>query len=168
MASSAAKSRSPEALKHAWDWFDLHAKQRMQTINFYIVLVGAIIAGSGAAIKDEQYAFSALLGVVLVLVSALFFAMDRRARILVRVGEAALRQEEDALASATGNKSLSMVEASDRSSARSITYGQIFYAMFVAFGLVGAAILTFSLVKYASGPKDPGSPPVVFEVEVNG
>src|ERR1700719_3793399 len=95
---------SNDGLKHAWDWFDLHAKQRMQTVNFYIIVVGAVLAGAGAALKDKQYIVSGSLGLVLTLASVLFFAMDRRARSLVRLGESALRREEANLVNKTGNE----------------------------------------------------------------
>lgn len=138
--------RSSEALRHAWDWFDLHSKQRMQTVNFYIILVGAILAGSGAALKEKQYLYSALLGFLLTLMSALFFAMDRRARVLVRVGESALRREEELLAKDTGNQEVELVGASDHSSKGALTYGRIFYTMFVVMGTLGIALLVASVL----------------------
>lgn len=143
LAPSEDSAKRSDALAHAWNWFDLHAKQRMQTVNFYIVLMAATLAGSGAAIKDQEYVFGGLLGSVLILVSGLSIAMDRRARVLVRIGEAALRREQKLLAEASGNRALELVAAADSSSAGTMTYGRIFHVLFVASAVVGAAIVIY-------------------------
>jgi len=112
----------------------------MQTINFYIILIGALFVGAGAAIKDNQYLYSVMLGLIVALASLLFFAMDRRARSLVQIGEAALREEQARLAIAMDNPALALVDASSASAKHGVSYGRIFYAMFVVIGLLGLAI----------------------------
>jgi hypothetical protein len=118
----------------------------MQTVNFYIVLVAALIAGIGASVKEREYLISASLGLILMFVSLLFFALERRARVLVRIGEAALRTEEDTLANRASNEHLRMIEAANTSSSRAFTYGRIFYIMFVTLGLVGLIVAAYSAV----------------------
>jgi hypothetical protein len=110
-----------DGLDHAWAWFALHAGQRMQLINYFIVAVafvtGAISAG----------------GIILCVA---FELLDVRTRQLVRLGEQALISLESCLAERANTPELNLV-ARAGARARGTSY------RFVLRMLTRAGILLF-------------------------
>jgi hypothetical protein len=91
-----------QSVGHAWDWFALHANQRMQAVNFFLVAAAFLTA---AYVNAIQYAHPvvaigvAALGVFFCLV---FYAFELRIRELIKTGEKALGQAQQKLAAITG------------------------------------------------------------------
>lgn len=78
--------------EYAWSYFELHAEQRLKTLQFYITLATAILGAFILLIRYGQtHKWMALLGVVLVTLSFVFAKLDRRTRELVTNGEEALK-----------------------------------------------------------------------------
>lgn len=72
-------------LEHNWKYFELHANQRMQMFNFFIVVSTTISAGIGAFIKDKDYLILILfLCFALTLISLIFWKLDRRTSNLIK------------------------------------------------------------------------------------
>lgn len=85
-----------DLLKYAWDYFHFHASQRLTTFNFYLVICGLIIAGYATALKESRdIPIALLLGLVLTLMSFVFWKLDRRNRQLIWNAEEALKVLED-------------------------------------------------------------------------
>ena len=88
-------SESEERYRYAWDWFEYHAKQRLTTFNFFLIVLGAIgyvyIFGNQCIIKD-LVVWLALLGAIL---SFLFLLLEVRNTILVDDGRHALEELEE-------------------------------------------------------------------------
>jgi hypothetical protein len=83
-----------QAREHAWNWFALHATQRMQAFNFFVVAT----------------AFLALVGAWL---TFWFNRLDARSYQLVEAGEDALRVSQARLARLADNQSLMILDAVD-------------------------------------------------------
>jgi hypothetical protein len=79
--------------KQAWDYFNVHAAQRLTTFNFYIVISALLSTGLLATFnKDYQSPLLGLLvGCFLPLFSFVFYKLDERNRELIRGAEEALR-----------------------------------------------------------------------------
>ncbi|WP_067738743.1 hypothetical protein [Novosphingobium naphthalenivorans] len=77
------------ASAHAWKYFEIHAGQRLSMFNFFTVFAGLISAGLGATLQGgENVAYIGIfLGMVLVLVSFVFWKIDERAAVLVKHAE---------------------------------------------------------------------------------
>lgn len=78
--------------KQAWDYFALHAQQRLTTLNFYIVLSSALTAAIVASFQKE-FQFPLLRGVaglLMAVFSYAFWRLDLRNRWFVKRAEAAL------------------------------------------------------------------------------
>ena len=75
-----------EARNHAWSWFALHANQRMQTFNYFLIATAFLFAAYGALLDKNRVAAVgvAILGAWL---SFWFNRLDRRTRQLVNAGE---------------------------------------------------------------------------------
>ncbi len=81
-----------EARTYAWDYFALHAEQRMRLFNFFLILSGLIL-GAFPAVRGMAGGAKivALLPLLLVLTSFIFWRLEERTRRLVKNGEDALR-----------------------------------------------------------------------------
>jgi hypothetical protein len=79
-----------QALDHAWNWFNLHASQRMQTFNFFLVASAALIAAYASLL--EKYHWAALIvGLTGAWISYWFTRLDSRTRQLIEAGENVLK-----------------------------------------------------------------------------
>ena len=81
--------------QYAWNYFSLHADQRLKTFNFYAVLSTAIVAGILAIAKEAKNpAVAAPLAFLLAFLSFVFWKLDKRNRQLIKHGENALKHLE--------------------------------------------------------------------------
>lgn len=83
--------------KHAWDYFALHAQQRLATFNFFLifssVLLGALVTTFQ---KEFRVPFVAVpIGLFLVLLAFIFWKLDSRNKQLVKNAEDGLRSLEE-------------------------------------------------------------------------
>src|SRR3989442_14161765 len=92
-----------EARTYAWGYFAVHADQRMELFNFFLILSGLIIgafpAGRGMAPKAKAVA---LLPLLLLLAAFIFWRVQERTRRLVKNDENALRFLDEACAGPVG------------------------------------------------------------------
>lgn len=105
-----------EAQAYAWNWFALHAGQRMQLVNFWLVAVAFL----GAAFVQARTANLPAVAVGVCLTGALasvaFSLLDARTRELVLVAERALRdlEEKRVAAGAAASTRLVLAAATER------------------------------------------------------
>jgi len=95
-------------LTHAWNWFSLHAGQRMQSFNFFLIATAFMVAAYGTVLdKHRVVAFGiAMLGAW---VCFWFNRMERRTKQLVKAGEQALSPFQELLARSTDVDALRIV-----------------------------------------------------------
>ncbi|MTD55292.1 hypothetical protein [Amycolatopsis pithecellobii] len=79
---------------YAWNWFSMHANQRMQLVNFWLVAVAFLAAAFVQARMGHMTAIAVGVSVAGALSSLAFMMLDARTRQLVHLGERALRQVE--------------------------------------------------------------------------
>ena len=98
------------AFDDAWNWFSLHARQRMQSVNFFLLaasfLVGAYVTAMGA----NHPGLAAGISLVGAISSFVFFRIERRVRELLHAAEGALEPIEARIAAETGNLALRILE----------------------------------------------------------
>ncbi|MGN6155711.1 MAG: RipA family octameric membrane protein [Sphingomicrobium sp.] len=126
------------ATDHAWRYFELHAHQRVTVFNYYIVFAGIILAGLAASLQrnDDFAALGIALGVLLVLLSWVFWQLDRRAAFLVKHAERALETLEVQLPI---EAQLFRQEPEAPKPKWHWTYGRSFRFIFLVMSLVGLA-----------------------------
>ncbi|MCH9052826.1 MAG: hypothetical protein IIA72_17440 [Proteobacteria bacterium] len=135
------------ALDHAWKWFEYHANQRLVTFRFYLILVASLLAADFVALREKMWSISIVVGAILVCVTYLFFKLDERNKILVKLGEAALTSEENYISGILGNDNLNLVEKADIKPSGVLSYRQIFSGIFLAFALLGIVIVVYSVTR---------------------
>ena len=113
-----------EARDHAWNWFALHAAQRMQSFNFFLIATAFLVAAY-ASILDKRP--TAAIGVALLgaWLAVLFNRLDRRTRQLVNAGESALEVAQARLADRIGIANIRLLERVKYPEHGATTYRQI-------------------------------------------
>ena len=134
-----------QAREHAWKYFELHAHQRIAVFNFFLVVSGALTAGMAATLQGSAR-FSGLgvaLGILLALVSFLFWKLDQRVAFLVKHAEAGLTLIESYFPVSEAQLFLQeprkTTEAQQHSSVwtRQWSYGRVFRFLFASMAAVG-------------------------------
>lgn len=85
-----------KAMEHLWRFFALHAQQRVSVFNFFVVLAGVISAAIGGALQAGRplNVVVIALGLLLPLLSFVFWRLDQRNSDLIKISERALRSGE--------------------------------------------------------------------------
>jgi hypothetical protein len=79
-----------KAQTYAWNWFALHAGQRLQLVNFWLVAVAFLASAYVQARSSHMTAIAFGVSVTGAVSSVAFMKLDVRTRQLVRVAENAL------------------------------------------------------------------------------
>ena len=81
-------------LDYAWNWFNLHASQRVTMFNYFLVASGILANAYGLLLREELWAVAAVAAGIGCIVSLISLGLDRRNRQLVKLGEEVLRDIE--------------------------------------------------------------------------
>lgn len=113
-----------DALKHSWDWFSMHAAQRMQSFNFFLVATAFLAAGYSALLDKQPIAAIAvaLLGSI---ISNLFSRLDLRTRQLIVAGEDVLKELQLKIAKGTGIAEVEILKKVDKKTCGSMSYRKV-------------------------------------------
>lgn len=139
-------------LNHAWNYFAFHANQRITVFNFFIVFSGLILAGLGALLQGEPRLsiLGVVLGLLLLLLSIVFWQLDRRVSFMIKHSETALTVAEKALLP----PDLHIVDSEPAAFAHAKqthklwTYGKSFRIIFVCMGIIGLAASGISAMRF--------------------
>jgi hypothetical protein len=83
-----------DAIDYAWKWFAYHAAQRMQTFNFFLILMGALSVGYYQAYQSKSDVYAAIVASFGAVVAFAFVVLEVRNEELVNVGRNALQSIE--------------------------------------------------------------------------
>lgn len=100
-------------LTHAWSWFELHARQRLQAVNFFLIAVAFLISAYVASLRVSD-AFALIAAIVGLGVSACFYVIEIRTRELVKIGESAMGELERRLSGLLSLNDLEFVARADK------------------------------------------------------
>ncbi len=138
------------ALEHSRALFAMHAGQRMQLVNFFIVaaafLTGAFVNALAPDSAPQNYVAAAISSVGVV-VSVLFLFLEQRTKKLVKIGEGALKSLERGLADELKLDELRLCERAECESG--VTYG---FALWYFYRVVAAAFALGTLWALAHSP----------------
>jgi len=130
------QSFNKDAYQVAWNWFRVHADQRMDLFKTFVVITLGLTAGYISLYNLKSYAAAcgvAALGFVL---SAAFKFLDIRVAALLKFGEAALKAEERRLRTEVGYDEILIVANSQPASLGFLTYRRILNVIYM-----GASVL---------------------------
>lgn len=91
-----SRDETKEFQTYAWNYFQLHAGQRMSVFNFYIFLAALMTTGLVTTfnVSFQAHYLGILLGALLSFISFVFWKLDERTRFLIRLSEDALKELE--------------------------------------------------------------------------
>ena len=145
-------SRLTDQRQYAWDYFQLHATQRMSLFNFFVLISAILTAGMGSALgKNGIYEHVGLaLAASLILVSFTFWKLDLRVRFLVKHAESILKMVEATQAEDGANSAeLALFTQEERKTIElqrqrgrcpvgwHLSYSKCFGLIYVVFGALG-------------------------------
>lgn len=83
-------------LNMSWNYFSLHANQRMQLLHFYILLETLFVTGLLALfqVNEKLTIFRLVLSVAIIFFSCIFFALDKRSKQMIEYSEDAIKNIE--------------------------------------------------------------------------
>jgi Flp pilus assembly protein TadB len=96
---------------YAWNWFALHAGQRLQLVNFWLVAVAFLASAFVQALLSHMVAIAFGISVAGIIASLAFMRLDARTRELVQVAENALRYIEENGRKDSPNQTIELVKA---------------------------------------------------------
>ena len=97
---------------YAWNWFELHAGQRLQLVNFWLVAVAFLAAAFVQAKASHLTAIAFGVSVTGAVSSLAFMRLDVRTRQLVQVAENALSVFEKGNTAAGADEAFELTKAS--------------------------------------------------------
>lgn len=121
MAAGDLDEIAKQAGDHAWAWFALHAAQRMQSFNFFLVATAFLIAAY-ASLLEKHHLAAIIVALIGAWIAFWFNRLDARTRQLVNAGESALKIWEAHLADRTNLPSLKILENVERPAPWSSSY----------------------------------------------
>ena len=86
--------------QHAWQYFELHAIQRISLIKYYIGLYSLYITASGYIVFHDPIVASGdkfivtILSIFIILITFVFYLLDQRNRDLIHLAEDSLKKYE--------------------------------------------------------------------------
>ncbi len=101
-----------KAQTYAWNWFALHAGQRLQLVNFWLVAVAFLASAYVQSRSSHMTAIAFGVSVTGVVSSVAFMRLDVRTRQMVQVAENALRHFEASAVAAGMDEVTELVKAS--------------------------------------------------------
>jgi hypothetical protein len=104
--------RNASLQSYAWNWFALHAGQRLQLVNFWLVAVAFLAAAFVQAKASHLTAIAFGVSVTGAVSSLAFMRLDVRTRQLVRVAENALSVFEKDNTAAGADETFELTKAS--------------------------------------------------------
>lgn len=139
-----------QSLDHAWAWFSLHASQRLQMLNFWLIAVAFLVTAYAASVGKSHPGLPLAIAVGGAIMSFCFHRLERRTRSLVRFAEDALKQLEDGLAATSGVAEIRIIQRVNeaRNKCDFSTYGRVILVMqwAVIVGFLGAAAYAATLL----------------------
>ena len=100
-----------EKKDYLWNYFQLHAGQRMSLFNFFVLFSSLLTAGLAGTFKKESevpFLISFCLASGLIIMSFTFWKLDQRVRHLIKLAEKALKEFEKQLSSLNKYENLSL------------------------------------------------------------
>lgn len=134
-----------------WNYFELHAKQRLTTFRYYLIMLTLLVTGIAFIYAEhkELLVYAQFFSGFLVLISILFLLLDRRNIKFYKKAIYNLKTYEDYLQNTfpIGNFQVRNVFTSHYLATEcKISYTIIFFVLYILVCLASAAFLLFTII----------------------
>jgi DNA adenine methylase len=137
---------------HAWDYFALHAEQRLRMFHFFIILQTALVAAMlfAARMNSGSGKHYWIIGGVMMFLSFIFWKLDQRTKGMIKVSEEALKDFERRAGAAWNIQDLLPFTNDPQAKGQVgmspwgvISYSKCFGTIFLVFGTLGLGVLVW-------------------------
>jgi hypothetical protein len=136
-----------EARSYAWNWFALHAGQRLQLVNFWLVAVAFLAAAFVQSQISHLRAIAAGVALIGAVASVAFQRLDARTRQLSQVAEDALREfEAEWVAQGSSDLVALVARSHERRQSRLDSYRTIIQGLQLCVAAVFVGAFIYALV----------------------
>ena len=149
---------------YIWNYFQLHASQRLTTFNFYIVISTLMMSGFFVVIQSIP-GLGLILGMITTLMSFVFWKLDVRNKQLIKNSENALKYIEntDSIAETEEARVLNIFRYEEAQTKRIrerrfiapwkwfFSYSTCFNIVYAVFALLGLIGLIYAIVVICLG-----------------
>jgi len=140
---------------YAWNYFAMHADQRLKTFGFYLTLATIIVGAFATILKNGgggiNWKYLSVLPFLLSFMTFIFWKFELRNKQLVRNGEEALEHLDTLLPLENTNAEPHVLriiardayfsgQAKESPHKRGWTYSRCFKAVFLVFGIAGLIV----------------------------
>jgi hypothetical protein len=134
--------------EYAWEYFKLHAGQRLQTFNFFLIVAGLLAGGTTALVKETgpAHGITIPLGLALTALSFVFWMLEQRTKHLVKNAEAALKYLDSLEVLEDKQQVTHVLRLFDHDDhvvkvrGWCVSYSRCFNIIFLVFGLLGIVL----------------------------
>jgi hypothetical protein len=134
------------ALEHCRSWFELHASQRQNLLNFFLIAIAFLFNAYVGALGGHREILAALIGLLGALISFGFTLMDLRNRDLTRAGESPMMELERRMALRCDLPQLRIQEAINQPRRPWLSMGKIIRAIHITVAVVFVGATIYALV----------------------
>lgn len=149
--------------EYSWEYFKVHAEQRVSLFHFFVVFSSLVTVGLAGTLQKgiQTYLVGVGLGAILMLVSFVFWKLNKRVGYLIKHAESALKWIEAKVPLENCKEEAHVLQLFILEEIRTkrerkapwhapwkwhLTYSKCFGLAFLAFGLIGLAGTVVSLV----------------------
>lgn len=123
------------AFDYAWGYFTVHAGQRMQSVNFFLLAAAFLVGAYVNAMANGHPGLAVGISLLGGFASLIFFRIERRVRELIHAAEAALRPIEEAMARRTEIPALRILHSVAAVTPGAWHYSKVFKMLYLAVGI---------------------------------
>lgn len=127
-----------QSIRHAWDWFALHANQRMQGVNFFLLAAAFLTAAYVNAMQYSKPLVALGVAALGVWFCVVFYRFELRIRELIKVGEKALSRSQEKLSQLTGLQEFEICKMVETPKHLFTSYHKVISALYALTGVAFA------------------------------
>lgn len=126
-------------INNLWKYFELHANQRMQLMNFYIVIESLFLTGLVTMLNSKEDLLIFELGVCIAMIffSWIFSQFDLRTRNMIHCCEDAIKHVEEKYVNDKGYDKEIMIFSVEEKIRKDSTYTRLMKLEFMFFKTIG-------------------------------
>ena len=144
-------------VKILWDYFAIHAKQRIQMLNFYIVLETFFITGllTLFQLDGNLTVFRLLLSASIIFFSFVFGALDKRTKEMIKFSEDALKIVEKKYTSKYSSEIMIFCTEEEKTlferrtswfAKKFLSYSKLFKLIYLFFSIIGVSGMMIEII----------------------
>jgi hypothetical protein len=142
--------RAEQLHEYAWNWFAMHAGQRLQLVNFWLVAVSFLAAAFVQSETSHAHIIAAGVALIGAIASLAFQRLDARTRQLTQIAEDALREFENEWVTQGASGLIALVQRSHQArKSRMHSYRTIIQGLQLSIAFVFVAAFIYVLASGA-------------------